>query len=233
MGISPQVAADARATLQQVAPGQTPAAYLLMLAHTWFESNWGRYGWLAGSNNWGAEQATAAWQKAHAGQAGYGVLPYTDTHNTGGSYAAGLKVFPSQALGAADYFGSVYSGFFGRSVPQDAQSFAAALHPHNTPNAQGVFVGNYYEGSGTDADTIIATYAGKITSNASLVSSALAAADAQGLVGNPNLQRPDAPPNKAPHVIQWLDGSGGGAGGGLGVVACLALVGLGLWAMRS
>jgi hypothetical protein len=218
MAIDPQMAADARATLVAVRPDLAAPVVATMLAQAYMESRWGRGSWMAGSNNWGSMQSTPAWAKKHAADPGYGVISYVDSHNNGASYAAGLRVLPTQLEGAREFATAVqaYAGV-GAAIPSDLTQYATMLHrmPCGQP-------GGWYEGTG---DNCVAQYASWVGGALPQVNAALAAADAKGLVGNANLARPDNLVSTAAHKVTWFVGDGGAGGGASGLEVALLCVG--------
>lgn len=244
--IDPQKAADARATLLAAAPSLTDAQRLMMLAQAWYESRWGRGSWIAGSNNWGSMQATTAWKAKHAADPGYGVLPYTDASGAGAKYAAGLMVFPTQLLGCQAFVSAVaaYAGGLA-NIASDPASYATMLHPRTATAG-----GNWYEGQVPSADIVSkgppavyvepaatdavrAQYASAVSSSAALVTAALAAADAQGLVGDATLARPDAVATTGAHAVEWFVGDSAPSSGGSLIAGLFLLLAVAAWKARG
>jgi hypothetical protein len=223
MAIAPQTASDARATLSLAKPGLSDAQYLVMLAHAYFESRWGRGSWMQGTNNWGSMQNTPGWNAKHAADPGYGWMAYTDSHNSGSTYKAGLKVLPTQLLGATEFANAVqaYAGR-GSQIADTAAAYAQMLHPMACGKP-----GGWYEGTGSNC---VGDYANALSSVMPQVQAALTSADASGLVGRSDLVRAEPILVDPKHVVTWFVGdSTGGDGVSLGGAVCALALGALAW----
>ena len=107
--------------------GQAPpeAGLTLTLAQAIGEGSFSHY--FAGTNNWGAMHATQSFARAHAGDAGYGMVAFLDS-NPSGFYVARMLVVPSVAIGALLFLAQVEADVGDLTTIPDQSTFATRLY---------------------------------------------------------------------------------------------------------
>jgi hypothetical protein len=167
------VAAALGAAWEQLHPasGVPEGAIVLPLAQVaGAEGSLSRY--FEGTNNLGAMHATASFERAHQGAAGYGAVAFLD-HSPGGQpYIARMAVYPTLVDGAAALL-QLIGAMGALEHTTSAADYSAALYAHGyfegmagpaTPSAQRVAA--WQSDSWTDADRAnIAAYASAIEQN--------------------------------------------------------------------
>ena len=101
-----------------------------MIGQVMSESNLGLASTVAGTNNWGAYQATPAWLESHANSPGYGAVAYHDTSPPSTDYIGFLRVYPSQAAAADDWFARWGTILMTGGEPQSVTDYATRLYQH-------------------------------------------------------------------------------------------------------
>jgi hypothetical protein len=101
-----------------------------MIGQVMSESNLGMASTVAGTNNWGAYQATPAWLESHASSPGYGAIAYHDTSPPSTDYIGFLRVYPSQAAAADDWFARWGTILMTGGEPSSVTDYATRLYQH-------------------------------------------------------------------------------------------------------
>jgi peptidoglycan hydrolase-like protein with peptidoglycan-binding domain len=128
-----RVVATAAAALRQVAKsmGYTLSDSLLsmMLAQINNESAFGVTGSMAGTNNWGAAQATKAFATKHAGETGFGAFGHKDTDPTTGAFLGWYWIAPSPLAAAHVWLAeNWWGGALLRAQPSTPTAYSSILY---------------------------------------------------------------------------------------------------------
>ncbi len=129
-------AAALRAVAKQMGYNLSDSLLSMMLAQINNESAFGVTGSMAGTNNWGAAQATKAFATKHAGETGFGAFGHKDTDPTTGAFLGWYWIAPSPLAAAHVWLAENWWG-------------SALLHAQpSTPTqyASILYSGGYYGG---------------------------------------------------------------------------------------
>jgi hypothetical protein len=166
-----QIVHDANVALEQAWCEQHGAARVLsynartvLLGVAWSESNFGRAGTMAGTNNWGAIQCTDAFRRAHPGAPGFECFQHLDHTYDGQPIRPWFRGYPNQLEAARDFLRFLWCG----GVPEAAESGDAHAM------AVAMWGLRYYTGTRGTPEERQAAYAKLLAGGIAFVRSALA-----------------------------------------------------------
>lgn len=122
-------AAALRTVARQMGYNLSDSLLSMMLAQINNESAFGVTGSMAGTNNWGAAQATKAFAAKHAGETGFGAFGHKDTDPTTGAFLGWYWIAPSPLAAAHVWLAeNWWGGALLHAQPSTPTQYASILY---------------------------------------------------------------------------------------------------------